>query len=64
MEGYDYASNDADSESPQRITKAPVIKQDSEDVGLTQRAIFDLFKEIKKAKEQEGKHISIFCSFL
>lgn len=47
-----------------RITKAPVIDQDIEKMGLTQRAVNDLFKEIKRVKEQEGKHINIFCSFL
>jgi len=33
-------------------------------MGLTQRAVNDLFKEIKRVKEEEGKHINIFCSFL
>jgi hypothetical protein len=33
-------------------------------MGVTQRAITDLFKEVRRAKEDEGKHISIFCSFL
>jgi hypothetical protein len=44
--------------------RAPVIDSDSENVGLTQRAITDLFKEVRKSKEQEGKHISVFVSFL
>jgi len=63
MEGYDYikAQQDVDGN---RTTKAPVISQDIEKMGLTQRAVNDLFREIKRVKEEEGKHINIFCSFL
>jgi len=63
MEGYDYIKSQQDVEG-NRTTKAPVISQDIEKMGLTQRAVNDLFKEIKRVKEEEGKHINIFCSFL
>ena len=63
MEGYDYEKNTEDFQN-NRVTKGPVIKQDTEKMGITQRAIQDLFKEIRRVKEEEGKHINVFCSFL
>jgi hypothetical protein len=33
-------------------------------MGITQRAVIDLFKDIKRAKEEDGKHVNIFVSFL
>lgn len=63
MEGYDYIKAQESAEY-NRVTKAPVIDQDIEKMGITQRAVTDLFKEIRRVKEQEGKHINIFCSFL
>ena len=50
MEGYDYISSKSQEEDT-RITKEPVIKQNSDNMALTQRAINDLFKEIRKVKE-------------
>lgn len=38
--------------------------QDIEQLGITYRAVSDLFKEIKRVKEEDGKHINVFCSFL
>ena len=64
MEGYNYVNSKHDEEAASRITKAPVISSDPEIMGITQRAINDLFKEIKRAKEEDGKHVSIFVSFL
>jgi hypothetical protein len=50
MEGYDYVSAQESIEN-NRITKAPVIDQDVEKMGITQRAVTDLFKEIRRVKE-------------
>lgn len=59
MEGYDY-KNKKDG----RIkSKSPVIK-DNENVGITQRAVRDLFQQIKMRKEKNGTSTSIFVSFL
>lgn len=63
MEGYDYVRAAAQEES-NRVTKAPVIDNDLEKMGITQRAVNDMFKEIRRVKEDEGKHINVFCSFL
>ncbi len=63
MEGYDYEKNSEDINN-NRITKGPVINQDQDKMGITQRAVTDLFKEIRRVKESEGKHINVFCSFL
>lgn len=63
MEGYDYEKNTEDLQN-NRVTKAPVIKQDLDQMGITQRAVHDLFKEIRRVKENDGKHINVFCSFL
>jgi predicted ATPase len=53
MEGYDYKSkNDGRAKS-----KAPVIR-DNENIGITQRAVRDLFQQIKHKKEKHGKHIT------
>ena len=38
--------------------------RDESKLGLTQRAIIDLFRQIKRAKESHGKHVNVFCSFL
>lgn len=59
MEGYDYKNkNDGRAKS-----KAPIIK-DNDDIGITQRAVRDLFQQIKHKKEKHGKHISVYISFL
>jgi hypothetical protein len=59
MEGYDYKNkNDGRAKS-----KAPVIK-DNENIGITQRAVKELFQQIRHKKEKHGKHISVFVSFL
>lgn len=59
MEGYDYKSkNDGRSKS-----KAPVIK-DNDNIGITQRAVRELFQQVKHKKEKHGKHISVYVSFL
>ena len=50
MEGYNYIKAQEMADGT-RITKAPVIDQDIEKMGLTQRAVTDLFKEIKRVKE-------------
>mmetsp|Transcript_19424 Transcript_19424/g.18532 ORF Transcript_19424/g.18532 Transcript_19424/m.18532 type:complete len:119 (+) Transcript_19424:154-510(+) len=63
MEGYDYTATHYNDGS-QRMNQGPVINQDSGNVGVTQRAVFDLFREIKRSKEEDGKHISVFVSFL
>ena len=59
MEGYDYKSkNDNRAKS-----KAPVIKN-NENIGITQRAVKELFQQVKHKKEKHGKHISVYVSFL
>lgn len=63
MEGYDYVTA-AENVSGNRVTKAPIFDQDPEKMGITQRAVNDLFKDIKRAKEVDGKHVNIFVSFL
>lgn len=59
MEGYDYKNkNDSRQKS-----KAPVIK-DNENIGITQRAVKELFQQVQHKKDKHGKHISVFVSFL
>lgn len=41
----------------------PVINN-SADVGVTQRAVQELYDIVQFKKENEGKHISIYISFL
>ena len=33
MEGYDYVQNNMDADSPERVTKAPVINTETDNVG-------------------------------
>lgn len=33
-------------------------------IGISQKAIMDLFKQVKRTQEQQGKIINVFCSFL
>eukprot|EP00347_Sterkiella_histriomuscorum_P017844 403347757 len=65
MEGNKYikAQEQADGN---RVTKGPVINKDPdvEQLGITYRSVSDLFREIKRVKEADGKHINVFCSFL
>lgn len=65
MEGNKYVKAQ-DHFDGSRVTKAPVLNggQDIEQLGITYRAVSDLFKEIKRVKETDGKHINVFCSFL
>jgi hypothetical protein len=51
MEGYDYVRAAQEQDENNRITKAPVIDNDIEKMGITQRAVNDLFREIRKVKE-------------
>jgi hypothetical protein len=59
MEGYSYEA----AGGARKNARKPIIADD-ENVGITQRSIKELFEQIKNAKENEGKHISVFCSFL
>lgn len=59
MEGYDYKNK----QEGKRKTKVPVIK-DNEDIGITLRAVKELFKQVRHKKEKHGKHISVYVSFL
>ena len=61
MEGYDYVQvQTADGHKLSR----PVIDNDVDKLGVTQRAVMDLFREVRRVKEEEGKHVNVFCSFL
>ena len=48
MEGYDFVQNTTGafmgSDNPGKTVKAVKVANDSENVGITQRAIFELFK--------------------
>lgn len=59
MEGYDYKDKN-DSRSK---LKAPVIK-DNDNIGITQRAVRELFQQIQHKKNKHGKHISVYVSYL
>lgn len=66
MEGYDFVSKFADGDSP---NKTWVVKasSDSENAGVTQRCILELYQQLEDLKAQEkstGRHYSVFCSFL
>ena len=61
MEGYEYQQAQKQGD---RHNQAPIIDPNSQNIGITQRAVNDLFKEIRRSKEEDGKHISIFVSFL
>eukprot|EP00347_Sterkiella_histriomuscorum_P001469 403371916 len=73
MEGYDFISNFGDSPNK---TKAVKPSNDSENIGISQRAIFELFQQIQSVKNNEQatgvngigvsktKHYSVFVSFL
>ena len=59
MEGYDYKNkNDGRAKS-----KAPIIRE-TDNIGITQRAIRDLFQQIQMRKEKNGAHITVYVSFL
>lgn len=61
MEGYDFVSG---VESPLK-TKAIKAANDSENIGITQRSILELFQQIENIKsENSTRHYSVFCSFL
>ncbi len=38
--------------------------RDDARMGISQKAIIDLFKQVNRAQEQHGKIINVFCSFL
>ena len=73
MEGYDFISSFGDSPNK---TKAVKPSNDSENIGISQRAIFELFQQIQSVKSNEQatgvngiggsktKHYSVFVSFL
>lgn len=44
-------------------SKAPIIKE-TDNVGITQRAIKELFQQIQLKKEKNGLHITVYASFL
>ena len=67
MEGYQYANastGEIDEVNGARMKQKPVIDPKSADIGIAQRSFNQLVQKVNGVKETEGKHISIFCSFL
>jgi hypothetical protein len=63
MEGYDYVNSGAKSASTGERNVKPVIKQD-DNIGVSIRAIMEVFDQAKKLTANRTKNIKVSCSFL
>lgn len=64
MEGYDFNGGSTQSDFNKKTSKA---QHTSENVGITQRCIFELYgqlAELRKTERSSGRHYQVFCSFL
>jgi hypothetical protein len=65
MEGYDFMGNHTQTDfGGKRAVKA---HHTSENVGISQRCIYELYNqlaELKKHERTSGRHYQVFCSFL
>ena len=63
MEGYNYINSGPKSAVTGEKNVKPIIK-DNEDIGISIRAIKEIFNQANKIKSNRTKNVKIFCSFL
>lgn len=64
MEGYDFMGPQTQDGFNKKAVKA---SHSSENIGITQRCIYELYSqlaELRKTERSSGRHYQVFCSFL